>query len=67
MRGSLSTLKSPFTLLRQVNSWYTEIWWDKANIVDTDFFLSNNIISAAINSNSKRKLCRSSSSLAGGT
>jgi hypothetical protein len=48
---------------RQVNSWYWELWWDKANIVATDFFLSNSIVTAAINSNNRRKLCRNRSSL----
>jgi hypothetical protein len=46
-----------------VNSWYWELWWDKANIVATDFFLSNSIVTAAINSNNRRKLCRNRSSL----
>ena len=58
----------PLTLCcRQVNSWYRELWWDKANIVATDFFLSNNIIATAIRSNTRRKLCRNNNSFTTGT
>uniref|UniRef100_T1JAD6 Phosphatidylinositol-specific phospholipase C X domain-containing protein n=1 Tax=Strigamia maritima TaxID=126957 RepID=T1JAD6_STRMM len=38
-----------------VTYWFRDLWWDKANCVATDFFLGNNIIEIAINSNKKRR------------
>lgn len=36
---------------KNLTSWCKDLWWDKANIVTSDFFLENNLINIAIASN----------------
>ena len=43
---------------RSVTKWYRDIWWQKANIVATDYFLSNNLVDVARTVNRRRALCR---------
>ena len=43
---------------RSVTKWYRDIWWQKANIVATDYFLSNNLVEVARTVNRRRALCR---------
>lgn len=53
--GSLRNLADKVN--HNVTEWFRELWWDKANIVATDFFLANNMIDIAIEANLKRKMC----------
>ncbi|RZF49295.1 hypothetical protein LSTR_LSTR011819 [Laodelphax striatellus] len=39
---------------RSLTEWCERLWWEKANIVATDFFLENNIINLAIAANVKK-------------
>lgn len=41
-----------------VTKWYRDIWWQKANIVATDFFHSNNLVDVSRTVNRRRALCR---------
>jgi len=41
-----------------LNLWYRDIWWQKTNIVATDFFLSNNLVNVAMSVNRRRAACR---------
>ena len=43
---------------RSLTKWYRDIWWQKANIIATDFFLSNNMVDIAKTVNKRRALCR---------
>uniref|UniRef100_T1JAK6 Reelin domain-containing protein n=1 Tax=Strigamia maritima TaxID=126957 RepID=T1JAK6_STRMM len=55
-RGSLRVLADKVN--RNITLWFRDVWWDKANIVATDFVLGNNMIEVAIEANLRRKLCR---------
>ena len=41
-----------------VTKWYRDIWWQKANIVATDFFHSTNLVDVSRTVNRRRALCR---------
>jgi len=43
---------------KKITRWYRDIWWQKANIVATDFFLSNNLVDVSRNVNRRRAICR---------
>jgi len=45
-------------IARGVTKWYRDTWWQEANIVATDFFLSHNLVDVAREVNSRRALCR---------
>ena len=45
-------------MFRSITSWYRDIWWQKANIVATDFFLSNNLVDVSRIVNRRRAKCR---------
>ncbi|CAM1298868.1 METTL6 (predicted) [Pycnogonum litorale] len=40
----------------KVTGWFRDRWWNKTNIVSTDYFLGNNLIEVCIDSNLKRVL-----------
>lgn len=39
---------------QNITTWFQKTWWKEANIVATDFFLGNNIIDVAIESNVRK-------------
>ena len=43
---------------RSVTLWYRDQWWTTANIVATDFFLSNNLVDVSRTVNRRRAVCR---------
>ena len=43
---------------RKITRWYRDFWWQKSNIVATDFFLSNNLVDVSRNVNRRRSICR---------
>ena len=45
-------------IARPVTRWYRERWWALANIVATDFYLSNNLVEVAREANRRRAECR---------
>ena len=45
-------------IAHSVTKWYRDIWWQKANIVATDFFLSNNLVDVSRTNNRRRAFCR---------
>lgn len=47
--GSLR--KMAYSVNQHVTKWYKQLWWQDANIVTSDFFLGNNLISVAIEAN----------------
>ena len=47
-----------FTVFRKITRWYRDLWWQKSNIVATDFFLSNNLVDVSRNVNRRRSICR---------
>ncbi|XP_054708047.1 PI-PLC X domain-containing protein 1-like [Uloborus diversus] len=42
---------------RNVTHWFRDLYWQRANIVATDYFLGNNIIDVAIDTNRYKALC----------
>jgi len=42
---------------RDVDVWFRDRWWDRANVVATDFFLSNDLVDVAKEVNLKRAIC----------
>ena len=42
---------------RDIDVWFRERWWDRSNLVATDFFLSNNLVDVAKQVNLKRAIC----------
>jgi len=46
------------SIARNITRWYRNDWWNSANIVGSDFFLSNNLIEESIISNRRRQQCR---------
>lgn len=42
---------------RNVTQWFRDLYWHKANIVATDFFMGNNLIDVAIETNKIRGTC----------
>jgi hypothetical protein len=46
------------SIARNITRWYRHDWWNSANIVASDFFLSNNLIEESIISNRRRQHCR---------
>ncbi len=40
-----------------VDVWFRDRWWDKTNLVATDYFLSNNLVDVAKQVNLKRAVC----------
>jgi len=45
-------------IARGVTKWYRDTWWQEANIVATDFFLSHDMVDTARDVNMRRSLCR---------
>eukprot|EP00092_Neocalanus_flemingeri_P011157 GFUD01012019.1.p1 GENE.GFUD01012019.1~~GFUD01012019.1.p1 ORF type:complete len:456 (-),score=118.95 GFUD01012019.1:61-1428(-) len=45
-------------IAKSVTKWFRDIWWQKANIVATDFFLSNNLVDVSRTVNRRRAVCR---------
>lgn len=60
-RGGIRTINDKIS--RYVSGWYRDEWWSKANIVATDFFLSNNLVDVARHNNYRRKVCSNPSNL----
>ena len=56
--GSYSIIHGKNMYLLQITRWYRNDWWNSANIVGSDFFLSNNLIEESIISNRRRQQCR---------
>lgn len=48
-RMSLRTMAH--TVNSQLTGWLRDRWWQQANVVTSDFFLSNNVIDIAIQAN----------------
>ncbi|GFT00914.1 PI-PLC X domain-containing protein 1, partial [Nephila pilipes] len=44
---------------REVTHWFRDLYWQKSNIVATDFFLGNDIINVAIRANQIKGVCPS--------
>lgn len=42
---------------RNVTHWFRDLYWQKANIVATDFFLGNDIIDVAVQTNKYKGIC----------
>jgi len=45
-------------IARGVSKWYRDTWWQEANIVATDFFLSHDLVDVAREVNERRVICR---------
>jgi len=45
-------------IARGVSKWYRDTWWQEANIVATDFFLSHDLVDVAREVNERRVVCR---------
>ena len=56
LTGGIRQLNDKISLA--VTKWYRDRWWQKANIVATDFFLSNNLVDVSRTANRRRALCR---------
>lgn len=39
---------------RNITRWFSNLWWQKSNIVATDFFLGNNLIDIAVAANLRK-------------
>ena len=57
LKPNLGLRKMADEVNRNLTIWAREDWWDKANIVATDFFLGNNIIDIALEANLRRRWC----------
>lgn len=42
---------------RNITHWFRDLFWQKANIVATDFFLGNDIVEVAVNINKVKGMC----------
>ncbi|GFY11323.1 PI-PLC X domain-containing protein 1 [Trichonephila clavipes] len=42
---------------REVTHWFRDLYWQKTNIIATDYFLGNDIINVAIRANKMKGVC----------